>query len=199
MSELPPVTLKRLKATTNQFGVNNAAILSIGPSSIEEMSDLADLASPDSTIVGIELSLARTEDISRQISSQPDSRRHKVIAHDGWELSSGLPQDVKDSPIPAIVAFNSLGIAIHDKQLRDKQRINIINKFLDQIKDILRENGLLIVRVGTACLELTIKDEKYEYVSDRCIEAEYLRSMPAPYISELRRTNVWEIWIKALK
>jgi hypothetical protein len=180
----------------------NFYIITIGPSEFAEMRKLRELNCNTTHILGIEANHGSTHTIATAIGElrQKERTRYTIVCRNGWSALPDLTKKITDgNPIPLIIAFNSLGIAIHQLNSTTEQH-RILTTFLEDVKSSLSENGRLIVSVGTGFLVLEKTGNHLILRENNCFEVEFwtLSSDPS-HTTEKRSTNMWGIWIEALK
>lgn len=135
-------------------GGNVPVVVSVGPSGISEYDELHQLKR-NMFVFGIEADDQAVVEIEDSLSKLFDRQKYgSIIQGNGWDL--GFYENVlNELNCRAIVAFNSLGIAIH-RNVPEIQKIPTINKFLDDAKKIIKESGCIIISVGTGIFMLEI-------------------------------------------
>jgi hypothetical protein len=214
--DLTPGPLQDIRESTESAPEGRIpCILCIGPGGSDEMRELQAFATPGTFIWGIEAS----ENVFQRIYqntplygntsginvSLPNLRF--MLSHlDGWHLDEHVNQEyLEHHPnlcITTVCAFNSLGIAIH-QDLAPRHKKSLIHSFLDQLKPVLGGgSNTILVTVGSAVLNLSYEKGTFVWRAQRCYEAQFRRLNPNPYvpsITELRQTDMWDIWIETLR
>ncbi|MBN2101208.1 hypothetical protein JW710_04995 [Candidatus Dojkabacteria bacterium] len=170
-------------------------IVSIGPSSIHEMVELREISGYKAHILGIEAHSGRHHDITEAIHDRGLQQELRVFIGNGWYLADCLPAVLPEEKIVAIVAANSLGIAIHSS-LSESVTGNYIQSFLNQAKQLFDKKGLLLISVGTAVMELEFSEDTFIWRPHNCYEAVFRQvTRSGPNLTTPMVTNMWPLWI----